>query len=166
MKGKNMMQKVTPCLWFDNQAEEAVNFYVSIFKNTKIGNITHYGEEGAKVSGRPKGSVMTVTFQLDGQEFMALNGGPHFTFTEAVSFIIHCASQEEVDELWEKLSEGGEKGQCGWLKDKYGLSWQIVPTVLSEMMQSHDFQKTNRVMSALLQMKKLDINRLQEAYEQ
>nr|WP_312639988.1 VOC family protein [Candidatus Nitrospira allomarina] len=161
-----MMQKISPCLWFDNQAEEAVNFYVSIFKNTKIGNITHYGEEGAKVSGRPKGSVMTVTFQLDGQEFMALNGGPHFRFTEAVSFIIHCASQEEVDELWEKLSDGGEKGQCGWLKDKYGLSWQIVPTVLSEMMQSHDHKKTNRVMSTLLQMKKLDIKRLQEAYEQ
>ncbi|GJL70191.1 MAG: VOC family protein [Nitrospirales bacterium] len=161
-----MMQKISPCLWFDNQAEEAVNFYVSIFKNTKIGNITHYGEEGARVSGRPKGSVMTVTFQLDGQEFMALNGGPHFQFTEAVSLIIHCASQEEVDELWEKLSEGGEKGQCGWLKDKYGLSWQIVPTVLSEMMQNHDHKKTNRVMSALLKMKKLDIKRLQEAYEQ
>lgn len=161
-----MIQKISPCLWFDNQAEEAVNFYVSIFKNTKIGNITHFGEEGAKVSGRPKGSVMTVTFQLDGQEFMALNGGPHFTFTEAVSLIINCASQEEVDELWEKLSEGGEKGQCGWLKDKYGLSWQIVPTVLSEMMQSQDHEKTNRVMSALLQMKKLDIKRLQEAYEQ
>ena len=161
-----MIQKISPCLWFDNQAEEAVNLYVSIFKNTKIGNITHYGEEGAKVSGRLKGSVMTVTFQLDGQEFMALNGGPHFQFTEAVSFIIHCASQEEVDELWEKLSDGGEKGQCGWLKDKYGLSWQIVPTVLSEMMQSHDHKKTNRVMSTLLQMKKLDIKRLQEAYEQ
>ena len=160
------MQKISPCLWFDNQAEEAVNFYVSIFKNTRIGNITRYGEEGAKVSGRPKGSVMTLTFQLDGQEFMALNGGPHFTFTEAVSFIIHCASQEEVDELWEKLSEGGEKGQCGWLKDKYGLSWQIVPTVLSEMMQSHDHEKTNRVMSALIHMKKLDIKRLHEAYEQ
>lgn len=161
-----MMQKITPCLWFDHQAEEAVNFYVSIFKNTRIGNITHYGEEGAKVSGRPKGSVMTITFQLDGQEFMALNGGPHFTFTEAVSFIINCESQEEIDELWEKLSEGGEKGQCGWLKDKYGLSWQIVPTVLSEMMQSHDYKKTERVMSALLHMKKLDIKRVQEAYEQ
>ena len=161
-----MIQKISPCLWFDNQAEEAVNFYVSIFKNTKIGNITRYGEEGAKVSGRPKGSVMTITFQLDGQGFMALNGGPHFTFTEAVSFIIYCASQEEVDELWEKLSEGGEKGQCGWLRDKYGLSWQIVPTMLSEMMQSHDPEKTNRVMSALLQMKKFDIKRLQEAYEQ
>ncbi|WP_447965877.1 VOC family protein [Nitrospira sp. Ecomares 2.1] len=160
------MQKISPCLWFDNQAEEAVNFYASIFKNTKIGNITRYGEEGAKVSGRPKGSVMTVTFQLHGQEFMALNGGPHFTFTEAVSFIMNCQTQEEIDELWEKLSEDGEKGQCGWLKDKYGLSWQIVPTVLSEIMQSHDHEKTNRVMSALLQMKKLDIKRLQEAYEQ
>nr|WP_312745780.1 VOC family protein [Candidatus Nitrospira neomarina] len=161
-----MMQKITPCLWFDHQAEEAVKFYVSIFKNTKIGDITHYEEEGAKVSGRPKGSVMTITFQLDGQEFLALNGGPHFTFTEAISFIINCASQEEVNELWEKLSEGGEKGQCGWLKDKYGLSWKIVPTVLSEMMQSHDSKQNNRVMSSLLQMKKLDIKRLQEAYEQ
>ncbi|MFZ1746881.1 MAG: VOC family protein [Nitrospirales bacterium] len=161
-----MMQKITPCLWFDNQAEEAVIFYVSIFKNSKIGNVTHYGEEGAKVSGRPKGSVMTVTFQLDGQEFMALNGGPHFTFTEAVSFIVNYQTQNEIDELWEKLSKGGEKGQCGWLKDKYGLSWQIVPTVLSEMMQSHDPEKTNRVMGALLQMKKLDIKRLQGAYEQ
>ncbi|WNM64228.1 VOC family protein [Candidatus Nitrospira neomarina] len=160
------MQKITPCLWFDHQAEEAVKFYVSIFKNTKIGDITHYEEEGAKVSGRPKGSVMTITFQLDGQEFLALNGGPHFTFTEAISFIINCASQEEVNELWEKLSEGGEKGQCGWLKDKYGLSWKIVPTVLSEMMQSHDSKQNNRVMSSLLQMKKLDIKRLQEAYEQ
>lgn len=160
------MQKITPCLWFDDKAEEAVHFYVSIFKNSKVGNVTHYGEEGAKVSGRPKGSVMTVTFQLDGQEFMALNGGPHFTFTEAVSFIINCTSQEEVDELWEKLSEGGEKGQCGWLKDKYGLSWQIVPSVLSEMMQDSDPEKTNRVMGALLQMKKLDIKRLQEAYRQ
>ena len=161
-----MIQKISPCLWFDNQAEEAVNFYVSIFKNTRIGNITRYGEEGAKVSGRPKGSVMTVTFELDGQEFMALNGGPHFTFTEAVSFIINCESQEEIDELWESLSEGGEKSQCGWLKDKYGLSWQIVPTVLNEMMQSHDSKKTERVMRALLHMKKLDIKRLQEAYEQ
>lgn len=158
------MQKITPCLWFDNQAEVAMNFYVSVFKNSKIGNVTYYGEEGAKVSGRPKGSVMTVTFELDGQEFMALNGGPHFTFSEAVSFIINCESQEEVDELWGKLSKGGEKGQCGWLKDKYGLSWQIVPTVLGEMMQDRDPQKTNRVMGAILQMKKLDIKHLQKAY--
>lgn len=160
-----MIQKMTPCLWFDNQAEEAMHFYVSIFKNSKIGNVTHYGDEGAKISGRPKGSVMTVTFQLDGQEFMALNGGPQFTFTEAVSFMVNCKSQEEIDELWEKLSEGGEKGQCGWLKDKYGLSWQIVPTVLSEMMQDRDSEKTNRVMGAILQMTKLKIKGLQQAFE-
>ncbi len=161
-----MMQKITPCLWFDHQAEEAVNFYVSIFKNSQVGHVTRYGDEGAKMSGRPKGSVMTVTFELDGQEFMALNGGPHFTFTEAVSFIINCGSQGEVDELWEKLSEGGEKGPCGWVKDRYGLSWQIVPTVLSEMMQDPDPEKTNRVMGAIGQMKKLNIKRLQEVYEQ
>ena len=160
------MQKITPCLWFDENAEEAVNFYVSIFKNSQVGHVTRYGDEGAKMSGRPKGSVMTVTFELDGQEFMALNGGPHFKFTEAVSFMINCGSQEEVDELWEKLSEGGEKGPCGWVKDRYGLSWQIVPTVLSEMMQDPDPEKTNRVMGAIGQMKKLDIKRLQEAYEQ
>ena len=155
-----MIQKISPCLWFDNQAEEAVNLYVSIFKNTKIGNITHYGEEGAKVSGRPKGSVMTVTFQLDGQEFMALNGGPQFKFTEAVSFIVNCKSQEEINELWEKLSAEGQKGPCGWLKDKYGLSWQIVPTVLGEMMQDQDSEKTNSVMSAILQMNRIEIKRL------
>jgi predicted 3-demethylubiquinone-9 3-methyltransferase (glyoxalase superfamily) len=165
-KGEYVMQKITPCLWFDDKAEEAMYFYVSIFKNSKVGYVTHYGDEGAKISGRPKGSVMTVTFELDGQEFMALNGGPQFTFSEAVSFIINCESQEEVDELWEKLSEGGEKGPCGWLKDKYGLSWQIVPTVLSEMMQDKNPEKTNRVMGALLQMKKLDIKRLQQAYAQ
>src|SRR3989475_6633737 len=119
-------QKITPFLWFDDQAEEAVRFYVSIFKNCKIGSITRYEDEGAEVSGRPKGTVMTVTFQLEGQEFMALNGGPHFKFTEAISLLVNCKTQEEVDELWERLSEGGEKGQCGWLKDKYGLSWQIV----------------------------------------
>ncbi len=163
-KAQTMMQKITPCLWFDNQAEEAMKFYVSIFKNSTIGNVTYYGEEGAKVSGRPKGSVMTVTFQLDGQEFMALNGGPHFTFSEAVSFIVNCQTQEEIDELWEKLSEGGEKGQCGWLKDQYGLSWQIVPTVLGEMMQDQDPEKTNRVMVAILQMKKINIKGLQQAF--
>ncbi|MDR4495523.1 MAG: VOC family protein [Nitrospirales bacterium] len=158
------MQKITPCLWFDDKAEEAAKFYVSIFKNSKVGNITRYGEEGANVSGRPKGTVMTVTFELDGQEFMALNGGPHFTFSEAVSFIVNCKSQEEIDELWEKLSESGEKGQCGWLKDKYGLSWQIVPTEVGEMMQDNDPEKTNRVMKSILQMNKIDIKRLQQAY--
>jgi len=158
------MQKITPCLWFNDQAEEAMRFYVSVFKNSKVGRITHYGEAGAKVSGRLKGSVMTATFEIEGQEFMALNGGPHFTLSEAVSFIVKCDTQEEIDTFWEELSEGGEKGICGWLKDKFGLSWQIVPTVLSDMMQDKDPEKTNRVMEAILQMKKLDIARLQEAY--
>ncbi|MGH7254354.1 MAG: VOC family protein, partial [Nitrospirales bacterium] len=121
------MPTITPCLWFDGQAEEAVRFYTSIFKNSKIGRVTRYGEAGARVSGRPKGSIMTVTFRLDGQEFLALNGGPQFKFTEAISFIANCETQKEVDELWGKLSEGGEKVECGWLKDKFGLSWQIVP---------------------------------------
>jgi predicted 3-demethylubiquinone-9 3-methyltransferase (glyoxalase superfamily) len=158
------MQKITPCLWFDDQAEEAVKFYASIFKNSKIKSITNYSEDAAKVSGRPKGSVLTVAFQLAGQEFLALNGGPIFKFTEAVSFIVNCETQAEVDRLWESLSEGGEKGQCGWLKDKYGLSWQIVPTVLSKMLQDKDARKSERVMSALLQMKKLDIKRLEQAF--
>jgi predicted 3-demethylubiquinone-9 3-methyltransferase (glyoxalase superfamily) len=160
------MQKITPCLWFDNQAEEAVNFYVSIFKNSKVGRIARYGEAGAEVSGRPKGTVMTVEFQLEGQEFLALNGGPIFKFTEAVSFVVNCETQEKIDEMWEKLSKGGEKGQCGWLKDKYGLSWQIVPPVLSEMLQDKDTKKSERVMKAMLQMKKLDIKTLKQAYEQ
>lgn len=158
------MQKITPCLWFNDQAEEAMRFYVSIFKNSKVGRVTRYEEAGAKASGRPKGSVMTATFEIEGQEFMALNGGPHFTLSEAVSFIVKCDTQKEIDTFWEKLSEGGEKGVCGWLKDKFGLSWQIVPTVLSDMMQDKDAEKTNRVMEAILQMKKLDIARLQEAY--
>ena len=140
-----------------------MNFYVSIFKNSKVGSITRYGDEAAEVSGRPKGTVMTVTFQLEGQEFMALNGGPHFTFTEAISLLVNCKTQEEVDELWEKLSEGGEKGQCGWLKDKYGLSWQIVPTVLGEMLQDKDARKSERVMNALLKMNKIEIKALKRA---
>ena len=158
------MQKITPCLWFNDQAEEAMRFYVSVFKNSKVGRVTRYGEAGAKVSGRPKGSVMTATFEIEGQEFMALNGGPHFTLSEAVSFIVKCDTQKEIDMFWEVLSEGGEKGVCGWLKDKFGLSWQIVPTVLSDMMQEKDAEKTNCVMEAVLQMKKLDLARLQEAY--
>jgi predicted 3-demethylubiquinone-9 3-methyltransferase (glyoxalase superfamily) len=160
------MQKITPCLWFDNQAEEAVKFYTSILKNSKIGKVARYGESGAKVSGRPKGTVMTVTFEIDGQEFMALNGGPLFNFTEAISLVVNCKTQEEIDDVWEKLSAGGEKGVCGWLKDKYGLSWQIVPTVLGEMMQGKDAEKTERVMKALLEMTKLEIKKLQHAYEQ
>ena len=160
------MQKITPFLWFEDKAEEAVNFYVSIFKNSKVANITRYGEEVAGVAGRPKGTVMTVAFDLEGQEFTALNGGPQFKFTEAISFVVNCKTQEEVDEFWEKLSAGGEKGQCGWLKDKYGVSWQIVPTVLPEMLQDKNPEKSKRVMHAMLQMTKLDITRLKQAYEQ
>lgn len=160
------MQKITPFLWFDDKAEEAVNLYVSIFKNSKVVSISRYGEEGAEASGRPKGTVMTVTFQLEGQEFIALNGGPHFKFTEAISFLVNCETQEEIDQLWEKLSEGGEKGQCGWLKDKFGLSWQIAPRILGEMVQDKDPEKSKRVMKAMLQMKKIDIKTLQEAYKQ
>lgn len=162
------MQKITPCLWFDKQAEEAVNFYVSIFKNAKTGNITRYGKEGHEIHNMPAGTVMTVEFQIEGQDFLALNGGPVFKFNEAISFQVHCKTQEEVDYYWEKLTQGGDKNaqQCGWLKDKYGVSWQIVPTVLPEMLQDKDPKKSERVMKALLQMHKLDIKRLKEAYEQ
>jgi predicted 3-demethylubiquinone-9 3-methyltransferase (glyoxalase superfamily) len=154
------MQRITPCLWFDHQAEEAARFYVSIFKNSKLGHITHYGE-GAP---RPKGSVLTVRFQLDGEEFLALNGGPVFKFTEAISLIVNCETQEDVDRMWEKLSKGGEKVECGWLKDKYGLSWQIVPTVLAKMLSDPDPARADRVLQAVMQMKKLDIKKLEEAY--
>ena len=160
------MQKITPCLWFDDQAEEAVNFYVSIFDNSKIEAVTRYGEAGAQASGRPKGTVMTIMFQLEGQDFMALNGGPMFTFSPAISLMVSCRAQEEVDELWEKLSEGGEVQQCGWLQDRYGVSWQIVPTVLGEMLQDEDAEKSERVMRAMLQMRKIDIKSLEQAYEQ
>ena len=159
------MQKITTFLWFDDKAEEAANFYVSIFKNSRIGSIARYGEAGAEVSGRPQGTVMTAAFQLDGQEFVALNGGPHFKFTEAISLVVNCETQQEVDELWEKLSAGGAKSQCGWLKDKYGLSWQIVPTVLGKLMQDKDAERSNRVMKAMLQMSKIDIKRLQQAHD-
>lgn len=155
------MHKITPFLWFDDKAEEAMNFYVSIFKNSKEGKVTRYGEAGPG----PKGSVMTATFQLDGQEFIALNGGPHFKFTEAISFSVDCKTQAEVDELWEKLSEGGQKSQCGWLKDRYGLSWQIVPSVLGELLGDKDPEKSKRVMQAMLQMTKIDIATLKQAYE-
>lgn len=157
------MQKITPFLWFDNQAEEAVNYYLSIFKNSKILNVARYGDDSAKVSGRPKGSVMTVSFQLDGQQFVALNGGPVFSFSPAISFVVNCQTQQEVDELWEKLSTGGEQQQCGWLKDKYGVTWQIVPTALGELLSNPDAAKAQRVMQAMLQMNKLDINVLQQA---
>lgn len=159
------MQRITPCLWFDGKAEEAARFYTSIFKNSKIGRVSRYGEAGAKVSGQPKGTVMTITFQLDGQELMALNGGPQFPFTEAISLVVNCETQQELDQYWERLVEGGQAIQCGWLKDKYGVSWQIVPTVIAEMLQDKDPEKTNRVMAAILQMTKLDIKRLKQAYE-
>ena len=154
-----------PCLWFDGKAEEAAKFYVSTFRNSKIGSIARYGEEGTEVSGKPKGSVMTVTFRLDGQEFMGLNGGPQFTFSPAISFLVNCETQREVDRLWKKLSEGGEEGQCGWLKDKYGVSWQIIPTALGVMLQDKDVEKSERVMKAMLQMKKIDLPTLRQAYK-
>ena len=155
------MQKITPFLWFDGKAEEAMNFYVSIFKNSKVGRISRYGDSGPGY----KGTVMSVSFQLEGQEFMALNGGPHFTFSPAISFFVNCETQEEVDELWEKLSAGGKKERCGWLKDKYGLSWQIIPAALGQMMQDKDTEKSKRVMNAMLQMEKIDIKKLKQAYE-
>ena len=153
------MQKITPFLWFNNQAEEATNFYVSIFKNSKVTRVTRNGDNGPG----PKGSVMSTTFVLDGQEFFALNGGPLFEFTPAVSFFINCETQAEIDELWEKLSAGGKQERCGWLKDKYGLSWQVVPSILAKLLQ--DPAKGKNVMQALLQMNKLDINGLQTAYD-
>lgn len=160
------MQKIIPFLWFDNEAEEAAKFYVSIFKNSRIGRIARYGESGAEVSGRAKGTVMTVEFQLEGQDFVALNGGPAFTFSPAISFLVDCKTQKEVDDLWEKLSADPRAEQCGWLKDKYGVSWQIVPTILNEMLQDKDPKKSERVMKAMLKMKKINMKSLQEAYEQ
>lgn len=157
-----MLQKIAPFLWFDHQAEEAMNFYTSIFKNSKIGSITRYGEGGPG----PEGTVMTATFELEGQEFMALNGGPEFTFTPAISFFVNCETQAEVDKLWAKLTEGGQEVECGWLKDKYGVSWQIVPTVLSKLLNDPDPAKSQRVMQAMLKMKKIDIAGLKRAYEQ
>lgn len=160
------MNKIKPCLWYDSQAEEAAEFYVSVFKkDSGIISVSRYGEEGAEVSGRPAGTVMTVEFKLHGHEFLAINGGPIFKFSEAISFIINCENQEEIDELWEKLSEGGSKQRCGWLKDKFGLSWQIVPDALRMLMQSKDPEKSKRVMAALLKMDRLDIKKLQEAFD-
>lgn len=166
------MQKITPFLWFNNNAEEAMNFYVSIFsarggsanggKDSKIMSVSRYGDGGPG----PKGTVMTATFQLEGHEFIALNGGPHHKFTEAISLFVNCGTQEEVDELWEKLSEGGEKGPCGWLKDKFGLSWQIIPSILGKLMRDKDSKKGKRVMEAMLQMKKIEIKTLLRAYDQ
>ena len=155
-------QKITPCLWFDDNAEEAINFYVSIFKNSEILHVQRYSEAGPGVPG----TVMAISFRLDGQEFEAINGGPYFKFTEAISFAIDCESQEEVDELWGKLIEGGEPGQCGWLKDKYGLSWQVVPKILYEMLQDPDPARVTHVTQALYQMTKINIAKLQQAYDQ
>ena len=156
------MQKITPFLWFDGKAEEAVNFYVSIFKNSRVGTITRYGDAGPG----PKGTVMIATFQLEGQDFIALNGGPQYTFTPAISLFVDCKTQEEVDDLWNKLSEGGKTDRCGWLRDKYGLSWQIIPSTLRELMGDKDPEKSKRVMKAMLQMTKIDIQGLQQAYDQ
>ena len=155
------MQKMVPNLWFDTEAEEAANFYTSIFKDSEVTSVTHYGEAGPRTAGM----VMTVNFRLQGQDFTAINGGPEFKFNEAISFSVPCESQEEVDELWDTLSEGGEEGPCGWLKDKFGLSWQIVPTVLDKLLQDEDSEKADRAMKAMLQMKKLDIAKLQEAHD-
>jgi len=162
------IQKITPCLWFDDQAEQAAKFYTEVFKNSRIKKISRYGKEGYEIHHRPEGSVMTVEFELDGQTFTALNGGPIFKLNEAISFQVDCATQEEVDYYWEKLSEGGDENaqQCGWLKDRYGLSWQIVPTILLEYLHDKDPAKAKRVMHAMLQMSKLDIAKLKQAYEQ
>ncbi len=159
------IQNITPCLWFDDQAQEAAKFYTAIFPNSKIVHLTRYGEAGYEVHGKPAGTVMTVAFELDGQTFTALNGGPTFKFNEAISFQVHCETQEEVDYYWQKLSESGDKKaqQCGWLKDKYGLSWQIVPRILVEILSDVDESKSQRAMTAMLQMKKIDINELKRA---
>jgi predicted 3-demethylubiquinone-9 3-methyltransferase (glyoxalase superfamily) len=160
------MRKITPFLWFDDNAEEAAKFYVSIFKNSKITGVSRYGESAAKASGRPKGSVMTVDFELEGQPFVALNGGPVFSFTPAISLAVGCDTQKEIDELWEKLTDGGEEVECGWLKDKYGLSWQIVPAAIGEMISDRDPARSDRVMRAVVQMKKIDLESLKKAYGQ
>src|ERR1700749_130952 len=165
-EGRKTLQKITTFLWFDTQAEEAANFYVSVFKNSKIESVSRYPAEAEEASGKKAGAVMTVKFLLDGQEFTALNGGPEFKFNEAISLVVNCETQEEIDEYWEKLTEGGTEVQCGWLKDKYGLAWQITPPVLYEMLQDEDPEKAGRAMKAMLQMKKLDIQALKQAYEQ
>jgi predicted 3-demethylubiquinone-9 3-methyltransferase (glyoxalase superfamily) len=161
------MQKITPCLWFDDNAEEAVKFYTSIFKNSKTKTVTRYGEAGHEIHGKPAGTVLTIAFEIEGHEFTALNGGPEFKFNEAISLAVNCQTQEEVDYYWEKLSKGGDERaqQCGWLKDKFGVSWQVVPTVIFEMLADRNPAKSERVMTALLQMKKLDIEALKRAYE-
>jgi predicted 3-demethylubiquinone-9 3-methyltransferase (glyoxalase superfamily) len=162
------IQKIAPCLWFDDQAEEAAEFYTAIFSNSKVLNISRYGEAGQEIHGKPAGTVMTVAFELDGQGFTALNGGPMFKFNEAISFQVSCETQQEVDYYWGKLSEGGEEKaqQCGWLKDKYGVSWQIVPDILVKMLNDSDSEKSQRVMEAMLRMKKIEIDELRRAYSE
>jgi predicted 3-demethylubiquinone-9 3-methyltransferase (glyoxalase superfamily) len=160
-----MMSKITPCLWFDTQAEDAAKFYISIFDDSGIDSISRYGTEGFEIHGRPEGSVMTVAFRLGGQSFTALNGGPHVKFNEAISLQVFCETQDEVDHFWNRLSEGGEEGPCGWLKDKFGLSWQIVPTVLLDMLRDPDTGKSQRVTKAFMQMKKFDIAALERAFD-
>ena len=159
------VQRIKPNLWFDNQAEDAAKFYISVFKNASIRRISHYGKEGKEIHGMPEGTVMTIEFSLEGQQFLGLNGGPHFKFNEAVSFVIYCDNQKEVDYYWEQLTEGGDpkSQQCGWLKDKFGLSWQVVPTILDKLMADSDREKAGRVMNAMLKMKKLDIAVLEKA---
>lgn len=159
------ISKITPCLWFDGQAEEAAELYTSIFDDSKIKNVTRYSEASAEVSGKPEQSVMTVEFELAGQTFVALNGGPQFEFTEAISFQVHCETQQEVDELWDALTEGGEESQCGWLKDRFGVSWQITPTALPELLNKGNAEQAERVTQAMLQMRKLDIETLRRAYD-
>jgi predicted 3-demethylubiquinone-9 3-methyltransferase (glyoxalase superfamily) len=159
-----MINQIAPCLWFDNQAEEAANFYISVFRNSKIESISRYGKEGFEIHGQKEGTVLTVGFRLNGQSFTALNGGPVFTFNEAISFQVFCESQEEIDDYWSKLTDGGQESSCGWLKDKFGVSWQVVPAALGEMVNSSDAQKSQRVMKALLQMGKIDMNLLKELY--
>jgi predicted 3-demethylubiquinone-9 3-methyltransferase (glyoxalase superfamily) len=160
------MQKITPFLWFDDQAEEAVKFYTSVFENSKVGRILRYGENAAKAAGGPVGSVLTIEFEIEGQKFVALNGGPQFKFNESVSFVVNCDTQEEVDYYWSKFTaDGGEESACGWLKDKFGLSWQVTPTVLIDMLHDKDSEKAERAMKAMLQMQKIDIDELKAAYE-
>lgn len=159
------LQKITPCLWFDTQAEEAAKHYASIFRNSRIGRVSRYVDEGQEIHGKRAGSVMTVEFELEGQTFVALNGGPHFKFSEAISLQVHCETQDEVDYFWKRLSEQGEEGPCGWLKDKFGLSWQVVPRVLPEMLMDRDPQKVRRVTKAFLSMKKFDMGELRRAFE-
>jgi len=165
LETKGTKKGITPCLWFHSNGEEAARFYVSIFKNSAITGVSHYRKAASEASGRPEGSVMTVTFELEGQEFLALNGGPAYKFSPAISFMVHCDTQEELDTLWSRLSEGGEEVGCGWLTDRYGLSWQIIPTFLAEMLLDKDTERTNRVMAALIKMKKLDVSVLKAAFE-